>query len=417
MLIVSCKRQSESKQLENIFRIEIYPEAEDKYAFAEFSIYIPSNVQKLKGIIVHQHGCGRNGLSLVYDYHWRALADKHNFALIGTHYIPNKNCGDWNNPANGSEKAFLKALDKFGEISTHSEISQVPWLLWGHSGGALWSCRMLDRFPEKVIGVFARSFADTFNEKGYQVPVIISPGRLEANHPRFINVYNRCLSTFKVQREQGALVALVVDPIAEHNNANSRRLAIPFFDECINAYKEKWDLNQTTVSKKINDIDTIEVQSVFLSNRIAKLCREYAKTGNVTDTTPPEPPFGLRVEQKGINAVEISFNANADLESGIKNFHLYRNGEFLKSFIGYSDDFNNKNFQYGNYGDEPVPESLYENVDNWIPTKMTFRDYRLENNKEYSYKIKMINWSDLESDFSPEISFTLQNDKQLHEDK
>ena len=46
-----------------------------------YTIWIPKNVTTLRGVVVHQHGCGegscRSGLTGAYDLHWQALAKKH----------------------------------------------------------------------------------------------------------------------------------------------------------------------------------------------------------------------------------------------------------------------------------------------------------------------------------------------------
>jgi hypothetical protein len=49
-----------------------------------YTVWIPPGVKKLRGVIVHQHGCGegscKSGLTGAYDLHWQALAKKHDAA-------------------------------------------------------------------------------------------------------------------------------------------------------------------------------------------------------------------------------------------------------------------------------------------------------------------------------------------------
>ena len=51
-----------------------------------YTIWIPPGVKTLRGVIVHQHGCGegscKSGLTGAYDLHWQALAKKHDCALL-----------------------------------------------------------------------------------------------------------------------------------------------------------------------------------------------------------------------------------------------------------------------------------------------------------------------------------------------
>jgi len=54
------------------------------------TFWIPAGVKKLRGVIVHQHGCGegscKSGLTGAYDLHWQALAKKHACALLSPTY-------------------------------------------------------------------------------------------------------------------------------------------------------------------------------------------------------------------------------------------------------------------------------------------------------------------------------------------
>src|SRR5262245_58003869 len=55
-----------------------------------YTIWIPKGVKTLRGVIVHQHGCGegscKSGLTGAYDLHWQALAKKHECALLSPSY-------------------------------------------------------------------------------------------------------------------------------------------------------------------------------------------------------------------------------------------------------------------------------------------------------------------------------------------
>jgi len=54
----------------------------------DYYLWIPAGVEQLRGVIVHQHGCGegacRGGQTAVDDLHWQALARKWNCALMGS---------------------------------------------------------------------------------------------------------------------------------------------------------------------------------------------------------------------------------------------------------------------------------------------------------------------------------------------
>src|SRR6267378_7263170 len=134
-----------------------------------YTLWIPDGVKTLRGIIVHQHGAGTTasieGSTAAYDLHWQALAKKWDCALLGPSYhVQNEKIDTspgaselWFDPRNGSEKTFLKALEEFAAKSGHAELDKVPWALWGHSGGGIWSDVMTTLHPERVAAVWMRS--------------------------------------------------------------------------------------------------------------------------------------------------------------------------------------------------------------------------------------------------------------------
>jgi len=123
---------------------------------ANYTIWIPPGVKTLRGVIVHQHGCGegscKSGLTGAFDLHWQALARKHGCALMSPSYEqPEKaNCQLWCDPRNGSDAAFQKSLRELGDQSGHPELATVPWALWGHSGGGHWAGGMVLLHPERI---------------------------------------------------------------------------------------------------------------------------------------------------------------------------------------------------------------------------------------------------------------------------
>src|SRR5438045_4019358 len=90
-----------------------------------YTVWIPRQVKTLRGVIVHQHGCGegscKSGLTGAYDLHWQALVKKHGCALLSPSYEqPEKaDCQRWCDPRNGSDAAFQKCLADLGAKSGH----------------------------------------------------------------------------------------------------------------------------------------------------------------------------------------------------------------------------------------------------------------------------------------------------------
>jgi len=53
---------------------------------------------------------------------------------------------------------------------------------------------------------------------------------------------------------------------------------------------------------------------------------EYVRTGTVSDASLPPAPFGVRVSDKGEQGTEISWEAEADIASGLGGFVVIRDG-------------------------------------------------------------------------------------------
>jgi hypothetical protein len=86
--------------------------------------------------------------------------------------------------------------------------------------------------------------------------------------------------------------------------------------------------------------------------------------------------------------MKLTWNADADLETGIKTFILYRNGAVLAT-LQYSATtlFSTaKGFQRWDDGDNPNPGN---------PPAMTYTDNNLSDAETYTYQVATVNWSDL----------------------
>ncbi len=58
------------------------------------------------------------------------------------------------------------------------ELTPVPWLLWGHSGGGYWTLSMIQAYPERILAAFCYSPAweipnGKFPETVKDIPVFI----------------------------------------------------------------------------------------------------------------------------------------------------------------------------------------------------------------------------------------------------
>jgi poly(3-hydroxybutyrate) depolymerase len=303
------------------------------------TLWIPEGVKTLRGVIVHQHGCGISssvsGLTAAYDLHWQALARKWNCALLGPayHLKSDKDCRKWCDPRNGSDVVFQRALTHFAKESNHPELATVPWCLWGHSGGGFWSSLMLTLHPEHIAAIFFRSgSAYAIWERGeipkptltpavYEVPFLFIGGVKEAQDKSHGPARLGDQAMLKAWREHGAPGGTSSDPLSGHECGDSRYLAIAFFDACL-AQRLPDEGISSQVLKPVGKGVVVE-NSWLPDANFVKVWESYNKTGRPSDTTPPPPPTNVRVSA----ASELTWNAEADLESGLSGFIIERDGK------------------------------------------------------------------------------------------
>ncbi|QYO67293.1 hypothetical protein [Leptolyngbya sp. 7M] len=214
---------------------------------ASYRLWIPDGVQTIRGLIVKQHGCGDpaavTGLEHANDLQWQALALKHQLALVGIK-LPTGYplCTDEAIRDRVTEQAFLKALPALAKESHHSELDQVPWIFWGHSGGADWGMQMLRHYPERVIAVVNMRCGGILNTSGESeildlepesaatmlgVPVLWAVGGKDPHVEECVDLPKQIFSKY---RSANAAWTIAIEPNAQHESGNSRFLAIPYLD-------------------------------------------------------------------------------------------------------------------------------------------------------------------------------------------
>ena len=358
----------------------------------DFFLWIPSGVGQLRGVIVHQHGCGPGasigGRTAADDLHWQALAREWDCALLGSSYEPREgvNCRLWCDARRGSERRFLQALDRFAEASGHAELAAVPWCLWGHSGGAFWASLMQTLHPERVVAVWLRSGtaygywargeipAPEVSAAALAVPVMCNPGLKERDHERFRNAWDGTLAMFREYRGRGAPIGFAPDPNTAHECGESRYLAIPYFDACLRARLPDpgspesglrpidpaagWLAEPlSSTPHPAEDYPGDPRQAVWLpSKTVARAWSEYVATGIVSDDTPPPAPTNVRLNTIGDGRVRLSWDAQADLQSGLREFVVLRDGRdrIASTPEQPQNPFGRPLFQGMSYHDTPV---------------------------------------------------------------
>ncbi|MGA2258130.1 MAG: peptidyl-alpha-hydroxyglycine alpha-amidating lyase family protein, partial [Thermoguttaceae bacterium] len=363
-----------------------------------YTLWIPDGVKTLRGVIVHQHGAGmtasKEGSTAAHDLHWQALAKKWDCALLGPSYHV-LNDGDlgpagsefWFDPRRGSDKVFQKALQDLGMKSGHPELAAVPWALWGHSAGAGWADVMAMLHPDRVVAVYYRSGAalvwrghpeyaqPTIPDAAIPIPRMCTVGVKEKGLTKILQ------TTYRQYRDHGGPAGFASDPRTGHECGDSRYFAIPFLDACLamrlpnkgtnDQTLKPVDMGQCWLAPLGGDtaVPAAEFkgdlkESVWLPNAaVAKAWMEYVKTGAVGDTTPPPSPSSVKATNKGSQGTEITWDAEADFESGIRCFLVLRDGQELAQVPAKpAGKFGRALFQSMTYHDtpsQPLPEMRY----------------------------------------------------------
>ena len=357
-----------------------------------YTVWIPPDCPSLRGVIVHQHGCGegscKSGQTGAFDLHWQALANKHDCALLSPTYEQpdGADCQLWCDPRHGSDNSFQQALTELGTQTGHPELARVPWALWGHSGGGHWAGGMLLLHPQRVAAVWLRSGVPLFealegrsiepytlNELATQIPVMCNLGTKEGftiKDGNFAGVWPSNLAFFKKLRGAGGLVGIAVDPLTSHECGNQRYLAIPWFDTCLTARLpsdagaelRSIDATQGWVAPlpvpAAESVPHVAVAafkgspaaSIWLPDQhIAQAWSQYVHDTNVADASPPPAPSDI-----SLTGNVLTWQAAADLESGLSHFIIEQDGVELAKVTGPTNPFGRSVFQGLQYSDTPA---------------------------------------------------------------
>ncbi len=288
----------------------------------------------------------------------------------------------WCDPRNGSAKAFQQGLEDLGEISGHPELSQLPWALWGHSGGGHWAGGITLLFPERTIASWLRSGVPLLEdnpkrpqikphdlpETALAVPIMCNPGTQEGvtvTTGKFKGTWPANLAFIEAVRKRDGLLGVAVDPLTSHECGNQRYMAIPWLDACLRARlpdengkplkpmprSDAW-LAEIAGFKAwpAHEATNPETRAWLPNETIAKKWMQYVKDTAVADTTPPPSPTNVHREGN-----RIVWNCKADLESGLSHFIVKRTGKRITTVPEQpKNKFGRPLFQNLLYSDTPT---------------------------------------------------------------
>ena len=188
---------------------------------------------------------------------------------------------------------------------------------------------MLTLHPERIAAIFFRSGSayaiwqrgeipkPTLTPAVYGVPFMFIGGVKEAQDKSHGPARIGDRAMLKDWREHGAPGGIASDPLSGHECGDSRYLAIAFFDSCL--AQRLPELGQTL---KPAGKGVITDNSWLPDAAFAKVWASYNSTGRPSDTTPPPAPSNARLANH-----ELTWNAEADLESGLGGFIIEQDGK------------------------------------------------------------------------------------------
>lgn len=398
--IIKLSQKNGSLSSDTIIRLTL-TEADTPFAEkAEYGVYIPSQTKTLRGILILQHGCGMEqfGITRPYDLQYQAFARKWDLAVLETALYGS--CFNWKEPKNGTYEALLKILGLVADQTAHPEINNIPWLLWGHSGGGYWTLGMLKEHPEKIMAIVCYSPAFDpqwdYPKAAAEVPVFIRHAGANDANKDGADCWNTAKNTFSKLNELDACVSIACNPEQNHNLSYLRYMTIPFYEAvleqrlpCGNGLKMK---NVDSGSTWLGDTISFQIykESDFIGNK-KDLCRfpdeltaknweEYVSTGTIVDKTSPSKPYDVSIvkDNEGLN---ITWKADADVESGILCFEILKDGSLV-----------------GRVPETGFYQSFDTNGDNTIPPNILPMEFRIDDVKDGVIEVRTVNHFQLKSE-------------------
>jgi hypothetical protein len=271
-------------------------------------------------------------------------------------------------------------------------------------------------YPERIAAAWLRSGvpllepnpkrptikAHSLPDAALKVPMMCNLGTKEGvtvKEGRFASVWPANEAFFNKVRSKGGLIGVAVDPLTSHECGNQRYFAIPWLDACLSARLPKvsrdsliamptnsaW-LAPVTGSEAVPAAAFADdpLKAAWLPNEaMARAWMQYVKDTAVTDITPPPQPTNVRVDGN-----ELTWKAEADLESGLARFIIERDGQLLTTTAKQGKNrFGRPIFQNLQYSDTPTQPLV----------PLRFTDEEADLGKKHTYRVTAVNTVGLKS--------------------
>lgn len=229
-----------------------------------YRLWIPENVIP-RGILVLSPGNASDGTNFVDDPDWQAYAIKEQLALVGTYVRIESSIASDN---------LILAIDLICKNNQIESISNLPFLLRGHSSGGVFSYNFASFYPSRTL-VYT-NLKGTLQKTATKLPpglLIVGENDLEIRN-------NSILEVFQEQRSLGAITCFAVEPNGGHGVGDVDLLVRAYFSAI---------LQKSLINKSIEEIDETKIylgnNSDFSYNNFNDYLGDKLKASCLIDAT------------------------------------------------------------------------------------------------------------------------------------
>jgi hypothetical protein len=239
---------------------------------------------------------------------------------------------------------LLAALAHLASQSGHPELTNAPWLLWGHSGGSSWGAQMIVRHPQRILAASFRGgaskqfgapdFRAKFAAATRDLPLLLVWGKREAvPASRHFVSWEPMNTMFAELRARGGKVGRLIDPESEHGCGNSRLVVIPFFDAVLGEPSAKAVLVECSSLERREDNPANRANPALAwlpSEALARLWREYSQHGTVRPANSQLLTPSLAAKRTDSGAIKLTWRVEPALDGGVRVIRINRDGKLWR---------------------------------------------------------------------------------------
>jgi len=206
------------------YDFNVEPSVDDNFTNALFRIYIPENIDTIRGVIHLVSQFNKDSREKTNDTIYQSLCNQLGFSLLGSQL-------DSRDFAGGVGDALLKSLDTFSVRSNHPELKNAPIFFNGHSWGGQWAYDFALWKPDRVIGLLTHKGGyHTTGDAGeaIHVPCYMFIGEEDRDY-RITNL----TGIFNENRPKGAPWTIAVEPDSGHSSVKDTSILFPYIRKIV----------------------------------------------------------------------------------------------------------------------------------------------------------------------------------------